>query len=345
MDMQTRNIAPGGNGAPAPALKIENRLPGHLCQVQSDEPDLSRVTQGKSSVFQPQRAGDLHHEKQINSNTCSLHALRAYVGARWIHLGGLEEVGHEVLNEILGSNIGEACRNFVETAMKSEQSMVDALHYFHGGNVENIGNKIEYINKLVSDLNECIRKGQWGKLLDTMKLIRGMLTNSDAKPPIPIPQPPHTLSELSRLSNYEKIIRGVIEGNAIGRGAGADPLVAKAALAKIDPKTRLASPGELGLHSNILDEYNLRKLCDTLSQIETDRAIICGRGHFIALRCTDKDGWCPVDSKKANVVPIGPHSTTILDKEFHGVIYSTQENLDEFLVQRFSRLHTEPIKW
>ncbi|MDR0715265.1 MAG: hypothetical protein LBF25_00560 [Puniceicoccales bacterium] len=324
-------------GASDPSEKLK------LAQIPDDERGMYRILQNKPSLCQPERSGELYHESQANPNICGLHALRHCVGTRWISLKDLNVANWE--NEINRELVTEACEKFREILLGKDRNSSqpckltkvagDILRRVYG-NGEKVKKTSEEIEKIITKLDG-VANNNWKEIAENMEKIVILMTNRRTKAlPDKVKDPADWAQNWLR--SCARQVRECIDSSK----EGTSPTAVRDALARILPEVQLANPrNDLGLSSNVL---NLSAVCAKLDNLpsdgaSTDRAIICGKGHFIALRKTRCDGWCIVDSLLSNVVPLeraGRQRSIVEGRPFTGVIYSTQENLGDFLLTKLS---------
>ncbi|MDR0595615.1 MAG: hypothetical protein LBF94_02915 [Puniceicoccales bacterium] len=338
--VQLQNYTNNSNGvSPVTTLEMEASNPsGKLkpVQIPDDERGMYRILQNKPSLCQPERSGELYHESQANPNICGLHALRHYVGTQWISLKELNAVNWE--NEINRELVTGAYKKFMEILLgedrKSSQSCKltkvaeDILHRTYGDG-EKVKKTSEDIEKIITKLNG-VADNNWKEIAENMEKIMVLMTNRQTKMlPNKVKDPAGWAQNWLRSCTRQ--VRECIDSGK----EGTSPTAVRDALAKVFPEVRLANPrNDLGLSS---DALNLSAVCAKLDNLppngaSTDRAIICGKGHFIVLRKTRRDGWCMVDSLLLHVVPLeraGRQRSIVEGRPFTGVIYSTQENLGD----------------
>jgi hypothetical protein len=221
--------------------------------------------------------------------------------------------------------IEEAYGNFVAALGPSE----DFLHTVYTNRRE-AEQAIENITLILSKMTREKRVNDWNGILEDMKAIKIILTDNGWVPLSGAPNP------LSAIDGYIAQVQGSIDLADMSRGGGADPVVILNALAALDPNARLVAPENWGLNRQCL---NLSDVCGELDARGADRAIICGSGHFIALRKTTNDGWCIVDSEKPTVIPVngrGREESQVEGRLFHGIILSSEGNLADKLAERLA---------
>ncbi|MDR0679842.1 MAG: hypothetical protein LBF42_02295 [Puniceicoccales bacterium] len=314
-----QNIQQGGNAAQGIPQNPDSRLPDFLRNVQvSAEPGICNITQSRSSVGKPLNAREVYHEKQANPNTCGLHALRHYVGTQWVALDYLNRIAQGM--EMWQGAIDEAYNNFVAALGPSSNFLPNVY-----ADPRQVEQAIENITRLLVEMEREKRVNDWKGILEDMQTIRIILTDNGR---VPLPR---ASSPLSAIDGYIDQVQGSINLADMSRRGGADPVLIRNVLAAIDPEAELVEPRTWGLGSQRL---NLSDVCGELDARGADRAIICGSGHFIALRKTTNDDWCIVDSEKNDVIPVnrrGKDRSSVEGRPFYGVILSSEGNLADKL--------------
>jgi hypothetical protein len=310
------------------SLKTVKMAPGHR------EDGMFSIVRNKSSVATPLSHRELYCEKQNNPSTCGLHALRHFVGTQWISLDHLNRVmqSHPMWREALEA----AYTDFVRALNASALQTFLQRAYPENPNLEwqarNRRSALEEIQRFAADMEVKKKANNWQGVLECMKNIRGLLTGH-----MPLPKAPDPLPDpLPAIDGYIGQMHNLVHMTDASKGDGTDPAIVRDALAAITPGVQLIEPDTLSLDKTKLD---LQKVCNELDARRTDRAIVCGFGHFITLRKTVQDGWCIVDSMMTDAIPLGTPNrakSLIEGKPFHGIILSDDANIVNTLASQLA---------
>ncbi|MDR3144047.1 MAG: Josephin domain-containing protein [Puniceicoccales bacterium] len=264
---------------------------------------LVSIKNPKLSVRALPNGNDFYFERQINGNVCGLCALRNLVGAPWISVNALNGIksGH-----FSGQAVVATARDHIVSAIANLRKQMEQIVAKNPS--QKINKSADEVTQLVVKMEQLMAESHPNgrEVVNAIDAFARKLADVG-------------LSGSRECKDLQRQRKNIIADCLEVSSGGLDPKFALNALQLIDPNATFHCD------EKPLNYSDVTKFLDAKN---SDRAIVCASGHFVAVRKDAGGRWYVLDSQNSSPVAMGGNGGPRSGQRYSGIIYLLKDSLD-----------------